>query len=402
MDTQETNLRYIEKWLPEASVNYKDGRPAVKLGLIITVFFKDGHLPEVRKKMVECVDKFYDEFKPHLKKTLPTKKWTSITQKNYARQKEDILNSAPEEIFDWVLSSATESFLAPDYSIVTVGSRIFHNDSDRSVIKIELPLSYLKENDRLLQYQNWLLWLCNTFNVESGYAGLSFIMPYAFERMFPYEYALAQRFSGTMVDSLGVLEGGEAVEGLKGPCWYNIIGTPWLNKLGGVDNIKRSLTTSPEISILPYNNGIILKTGELPPALGEVNTEGFPPELVKVNQIIRPVRQDGHNGLHFYCEYDALVFDKESSKKWFARFDSASDLLSEQEGSTAPEDTRITCNTGEPAPHAGHWATIKNGLLRDIHVSEGQRMPPFTDRKEQEFNVTWSLLEREDKGSVFK
>lgn len=36
-------LNYIEKWLPEASVKYKDGSPAVNLGLIMTVFFKDGH-----------------------------------------------------------------------------------------------------------------------------------------------------------------------------------------------------------------------------------------------------------------------------------------------------------------------------------------------------------------------
>jgi hypothetical protein len=59
--------------------------------------------------------------------------------------------------------------------------------------------------------------------VESGYAGLSFVLPYARERMFPYEYALAQRFSGVMVDSLGTLEGGEAVIGLKG-ARYTILG----------------------------------------------------------------------------------------------------------------------------------------------------------------------------------
>ena len=37
---KDLELNYIEKWLPEASVKYKDGSPAVNLGLIITVFFK--------------------------------------------------------------------------------------------------------------------------------------------------------------------------------------------------------------------------------------------------------------------------------------------------------------------------------------------------------------------------
>jgi hypothetical protein len=40
MMLKDLELKYIEKWLPEASVKYKDGSPAVNLGLIITVFFK--------------------------------------------------------------------------------------------------------------------------------------------------------------------------------------------------------------------------------------------------------------------------------------------------------------------------------------------------------------------------
>lgn len=58
---KDLELNYIEKWLPEASVKYKDGSPAVNLGLIITVFFKNGHTPDVRRKMVECVDCYCTE-----------------------------------------------------------------------------------------------------------------------------------------------------------------------------------------------------------------------------------------------------------------------------------------------------------------------------------------------------
>ena len=319
-------LNYIEKWLPEASVKYKDGSPAVNLGLIITVFFKNGHTPEVRHKMVECVDRFYGEFKPYLKKTMAPK-WVGITEKNYQNMRQAILDSKPEEIFSWYMGSVDTDYHAPDYEILIMGKRIFHNENNRSVIKLVFPLSLLKEPDGKERYENWLQWLCNTFEVESGYAGLSFVLPYAFERMFPYEYALAQRFSGVMVDSLGTLEGGEAVIGLKGACWYTILGTPWLEKLGGQDAVAQRLVKTPEISLLAYNNGVILKAGELTPGLGEMKTEGFPPLLVKVNQIIRPVRYDGHKGLHFYSEYENHQFDEESSMKWFARFDEASALL---------------------------------------------------------------------------
>ncbi|EPB4365849.1 DUF3396 domain-containing protein [Enterobacter hormaechei] len=401
MMLKDLELNYIEKWLPEASVKYKDGSPAVNLGLIITVFFKNGHMPEVRRKMVECVDRYYGEFKPYLRKTLPVKKWTRITENNYARQKQAILNSTPEEIFDWVLSSATESYLASDYEILIMGKRIFHNENDRSVIKLVFPLSLLKEPDGKARYETWLLWLCNTFEVESGYAGLSFVLPYAFERMFPYEYALAQRFSGVMVDSLGTLEGGEAVEGLKGACWYTILGTPWLEKLGGEDAVSRRLVKTPEISLLSYNNGVIMKAGELPPPLGEKQTEGLPPLLVKINQIILPVRYDGHKGLHFYSEYENLQFDEESSMKWFARFDDASALLDSEEPASSTEPVRITRWTNETAPHAGQWAAIVNGTTEYIQTREGQKMPAFEDKHGKKHRARWSLLKRDDKGSVF-
>src|SRR5699024_9146181 len=369
--------------------------------LIITVFFKDGHTPEVRRRMVECVDRFYGEFKSYLKKTLPGKKWTTITEKNYAKQKQEILDSTPEEILDCVLSSATESYLAPEYSIVIVGERIYHNDNDRSVIKLTLPLSLLKEADGKKRYESWLMWLCDTFSVESGYAGLSFALPYARERMFPYEFALAQRFSGVMVDSLGTLEGDGAVIGLKGACWYTILGTPWLEKLGGAERVKHRLAKTPEISLLPYNNGVVLKAGELPTPLREMKTEGLSPLLVKVNQVIKPVRFNESRSLHFYSEYEGLQFDKESTMKWYRRFDEASALLDKEEmgKSCAPE--RIKCWTDEIAPHAGQWAAMVNGSTEYIQTREGQKMPPFEDKHGKQHRACWKLLKRDDNGSVY-
>ncbi|MFI8418312.1 DUF3396 domain-containing protein [Serratia sp. NPDC078593] len=401
MELKDVELNYIEKWLPEASVKYKDGSQAVNLGLIITVFFKDGHTPEVRQKMVECVERYYAEFKPHLKKTLRGKKWTAITEKNNAKQRQEILDSSPEEIFDWILSSGTESYLAPDYEVFIMGKRIFHNENDRSVIKLVFPLSLLKEPEGKERYQAWLMWLCETFNVESGYAGLSFILPYAFERMFPYEYKLAQRFPGVMVDSLGTLEGGEAVEGLKGPSWYTILGNPWLEKLGGAEKLAYRLKNTPEIELLPYNGGLILKAGALPPALGETKTEELPPLLVKVNQIIKSIRYDGHNGLHFYSEHENFQFEEESSMAWFARFDRASALLDEEDAGKSYEPARITRWTDELAPHAGKWATIINGTTQYTATRQGQKMPTFEDKDGKKHRACWSLLERDDGGSVF-
>ncbi|UCQ29643.1 DUF3396 domain-containing protein (plasmid) [Edwardsiella tarda] len=400
MELKDTELNYIEKWLPEASVKYRDGSPAINLGLIITVFFRDGHTPEVRRKMVDCVDRFYAEFQSHLKKHI-TRSWVGITEKNYARKRQEILDSTPEEIFSWYLGSADKDWLAPDYDILIMGERIFHNDNDRSVIKLTLPLSLLKEPDGQARYQSWLIWLCDTFAVESGYAGLSFVLPYSFERMFPYEYKLAQRFPGVMVDSIGTLEGAAAPVGLKGPCWYTILGNPWLEKLGGTQKLQRRLSKTPDIELLPYNGGVILRAGALPPALGETRTEPLPPLLVRVNRIIRPVRFDKPRSLHFYSEYEDFQFETESTMKWYRRFDEASAQLDEEDTGLADEPVRITCRTDEPAPHAGEWATIVNGTTQYTRTREGQKMPAFEDKNGSMHPARWSLLKRDDGGSVF-
>lgn len=401
MELNDLDLNYIEKWLPEASVKYKDGSQAVNLGLIITVFFKEGHTPEVRRKMVECVDRYYGEFKPHLKKTLPVKKWTAITEKNYAKLRQDILDSSPEEIFSWVLSSGVETYLAPDYSILIMGQRVYQNDNDRSVIKLTFPLSLLKEPDGKERYQAWLMWLCNTFAVENGYAGLSFILPYDRERMFPYEYKLAQRFPGVMVDSIGTLEGGGAAISLKGACWYTILGNPWLEKLGGEEKLAHRLNNTSEIELLPYNGGLILKAGALPPGLGETQTEELPPLLVKVNQIIKPVRFNGSRSLHFYSEHENFQFDKESTMKWYRRFDEASAALDKEDEGKSWEPVRITCWSGEKSPFDGRWATIVNGMTQYAQTRVGQIMPEFDDKHGQKHRARWSLLERDDGGNVF-
>ncbi|VEB98076.1 Uncharacterized protein conserved in bacteria [Cedecea lapagei] len=393
-------LNYIEKWLPEASVKYKDGSQAVNLGLIITVFFKDGHLPEVRQKMVGCVDRYYAEFKPYLKKTL-TPKWVGITEKNHQKKRQAILDLSPEEIFSWYLGSEATDYHAPEYEILIMGKRIFRNDTDRSVIKLVFPFSLLKESDGRERYQAWLMWLCNTFCVESGYAGLSFILPYEFHRMFPYEYKLAQRFPGVMVDSIGTLDGRVVVNNLKSVCWYTILGNSWVNKLGGAEKLAHRLKNNPEIELLPYDGGLILKAGALPPGLGETQTEDLPPLLVKVNQIIKPVRFNGSRSLHFYSEHENFQFDKESTMKWYRRFDEASAALDKEDEGKSWEPVRITCWSGEKSQFDGRCATIVNGATQYAQTSAEEIMPEFEDKYGQKHQARLSLLARDDGGSVF-
>jgi hypothetical protein len=62
---------------------------------------------------------------------------------------------------------------------------------------------------------------------------------------------------------------------------------------------------------------------------------------------------------------------------------------------------RITRWTDEIAPYAGQWASIVNGTTEYIQTREGQKMPAFEDKYGKKHRACWSLLKRDDKGSVF-
>ena len=62
---------------------------------------------------------------------------------------------------------------------------------------------------------------------------------------------------------------------------------------------------------------------------------------------------------------------------------------------------RITRWDGDVAPFAGRWATTVNGSTQYLQTREGQLLPLFEDRHGKKHRACWSLLERDDKGSVF-
>ena len=65
------------------------------------------------------------------------------------------------------------------------------------------------------------------------------------------------------------------------------------------------------------------------------------------------------------------------------------------------EPTRITSYSGETSPHSGRWGTFIDGSLRYAHVKQGQALPEYEDKESKLHRTLWSLLERDDKGSVF-
>ncbi|KOA68205.1 MULTISPECIES: Imm72 family immunity protein [Pantoea] len=68
---------------------------------------------------------------------------------------------------------------------------------------------------------------------------------------------------------------------------------------------------------------------------------------------------------------------------------------------------RITCQSGEPCPYSGRWATIAGSHQQFIEVQAGTQMPEATKYQRDMYApeirtpAEWSLISRDDGGSIY-
>jgi len=60
-------LKNLIDQAPDLTIEQPDGTQAIKLGLIATIYFKNGYSLEKKKKIDECFTRFHEEFEPLLK-----------------------------------------------------------------------------------------------------------------------------------------------------------------------------------------------------------------------------------------------------------------------------------------------------------------------------------------------
>ncbi|RON49542.1 DUF3396 domain-containing protein [Pseudomonas frederiksbergensis] len=357
------SLKNLEDRAADLSFELPDGTPVVRLGLIITLYFKKGYTRETKSKIDECFARFYEEFQPLLKGMFYRKR-KKLTDASFNKVREQISKTDSNDEFSWLLGSAAESTQADEYRLSMLNSFEIHGDQIRSHIKLVFPWSLLKQPGGAATYQEWLCYLSEKLEVEHGYGGLSSILPYDYHSYSPTEYELAQQYSGLEVDSMPHASSLELLEHIKGVNWYTVLGSTFVEQLGGESTIRHSLSGRGDIEILTYNNGLIIRAGEYP-ELGALE-DGLPAAYVAVNKVVKPVRIPNPDQLHSYSPY-GNCFEKDSTDRWYARFDQ------EATGSTSP--SRI--EAGQPCSKAGYWFSPAQANSRK-YFKQGEIMPSFS------------------------
>ncbi|QEI09221.1 DUF3396 domain-containing protein [Pigmentiphaga aceris] len=305
---------------PNLEFTLPDGTPVVRLGLIATIYFKEGYSHESKARVVACFQRFKDEFGAHLHAHFDGR-YRVLTDAGFNKTAQQILGTHANEQYEWHVSSAPAATQAAEYSLSVLNSVEVHGDRKRSYLKISLPWTLLQTPDGVARFQDWLLYLCDQVKAEHGYGGLSSVLPYDFDAYMPTEYQLAQQFSGLEVDSMLPNFKRELLNHIKGVNWYTVLGERFVTQLYGEAELRHRLGQGDvpgDVAVLPYAHGLIIRAGGLP-QLG-AQYEPLPAQYVAVNRVVRAVRIPHPDPLHTYSPYGDC-FDAESTAKWYARFD---------------------------------------------------------------------------------
>lgn len=356
-------LEKLVERAPDLAFELPNNTPVVKLGLVVTLYFKGGYTPASKRRVMECFERFSEECGSNLKGQY-YERYKKLTQGSFEKVRDQILATTPNEQYHWHISSAATAKDAGDYNLSVLNSFEVHGDKVRSSLKLVMPWSLLAETSGLERYQEWLVYLCNQVQAEHGYGGLSSILPYDYHSYMPTEFQLAQQYSGLEVDSMPHASSLELIDHIKGVNWFTILGNTYVERLGGEDAIRHALSGRGDIEIQPYNNGLIIRAGQYP-ELG-ASEDGLPTAYVAVNKVVKPVRIPNPDQLHSYSPYGDC-FDEESTARWYARFDQASE-----------KDTPSSILAGQPCTLEGFWFTPAQPNSRR-HFRQGEVMPAIDD-----------------------
>jgi len=368
-------LEKLTERAPDLEFELPDGIPVVKLGLIVTLYFKDGYTAETKRALDECFTRYYEEFQTQLK-SMVFRRHKKLTPDNFSKARKQVVETDPNDQFSWFLGSAPNASQADGFSLSVLNSFEIHGDKKCSYIKLVLPWSLLIDPEGLERYHQWLFYLCNRVKAEHGYGGLSSILPYDYDSYMPMEYQLAQQFLGLEVDSMPHSFKRELLDHVKGVNWYTVLGNTYVERLGGEAAIRHALSGRGDIEILNYDYGLIIRTGQYP-ELGAVE-DGPPPAYVAVNKVVKPVRIPNPDQLHSYSPYGDC-FDEESTALWYARFD--------QPESSQATPERILA--GQPCTRTGYWFTPAQADSRR-YFEQGEIMPRFEQSDWGETLWYWS------------
>lgn len=385
-----------------AHVENKDYH-VLQVGLTATFYINEGWRAEKRQVLAEAIERYIAEYGNKLQwgflgdvNSLET--FVFHDRKMRVRRLLDLEDDSAET--QW--SSGPGIDYVSDYQIelFSPAGWFEHIHRPLSYIRFFLPVAELKDNG-CQRFEKLVLDFCQLIQPMHGLAGFGTQQLYDDN---PYQYLeceIAQHFNGIDINSR--LSNHGLRDGIRSVNWYTILADEWVEKAGGRVYLEQQFAGT-EIRVIPYHGGLLIRAGAWP-ELGWEERDAKPELYVRVNQILKSVRTPSFGSFHLGSNAGEIRMHTVLTEKWQQRFDV--ELPPVQPVTVPQKPIRITAKSGEICPYSGRWVTIAGGHQQFIDIRQGQEMPEATQYQsnmyapEIRIPAAWSLLQREDGGSVY-
>ena len=293
------------------------GLVVLQVGLLVTLYFREGHTQQVRERVARCFEAYRTLCGPRLKWAHPSKRGfqkldgpPDMDPARFLREPDpDGRFEASGWEFYWHGGAQKEE--ASDLRVRAMGAPNRRGD-ELGFFSASLPLSWFLDHEG--NFPSLVTQWCQTLLPLHGYGGIGLIESPRLSVAQSHgasAYALARRFPGLELDdpTTHILY---LKDGIKGGNWLTVLSTAYVNAVGGAQPLTRKLGDGFEFH--PYSEGVVVQAGPTP-ELGDVNRRIEPVRYRELARLLRPLRPQVHGG------FQGFGLTREKSEEWLARFD---------------------------------------------------------------------------------
>jgi hypothetical protein len=295
----------------------EDGTVGLRIGLIFTAYFRQGHSLPVREAVLKVLALWLDTVAGQVNWTqksgaLKWRRFQAETLPDLAKWLRDYPSSR-----SWNMAfHGGEKSLDASAIFFRTFCKADWSPHGLDHITLGLPLTWFADHPG--SFPEFCRTLCAVLRPISGYGGIG-IMPANGDMLAtsvePHVFEIAQRFPGIEVDQ-PIVHGLYIEDDIKGVNWLTVLGDALVARVGGAEKLGPALL--PPAQLLPYDGGLIVQSGPLP-KMGDRNANRKPIDYVAVNRVLKALRAPDTSSFHH--ANGGQRFDRAASLAWLARFD---------------------------------------------------------------------------------
>lgn len=296
----------------------KDGRPALRIGLLATMFITEPWTRPVREAVADAAEEYMHQFREHLRWARHPKSghMHAIEKGRVPFPRVWLPQHADGKSWFFGFHSGEQADAAAEFQVAGFGSDDI--EKDPGYFQVYLPLTWFTDHPG--NFPDFVQGFANRLRPLSGYAGIGVLEPTSIYAREPFQSTvrqIAERFPGLEVEtpSWHTIHVGE---GIKGVNWLTLLGDRWVKEIGGVDYLRVRLGDA--FKLTPYDGGLMIQAGPKP-QIGDATANRWPRHYVTLAKVLKPIQIKKHYPFHFGDPMGSLRMDSEASMAWVYRFD---------------------------------------------------------------------------------